>query len=91
MNLVCVDCHQSLWIGQRSAGNSQPYLYTIPEHLEALNLFLVTHRDHLLSCILENDAFMRTIDGREVRISTEEFSPPQVSALASSPLWRHRD
>lgn len=45
-DLVCDDCQQRLWIGQRSAGDTYPYLYATPAHLLALTAFLIVHENH---------------------------------------------
>lgn len=47
-NIVCDDCQQTLWIGQRGAGSTQPRIYTTEPHLQALNAFLIVHENHHL-------------------------------------------
>ena len=45
-HLVCDDCQQTLWIGQRGAGLTQPRIYTTQPHLQALSAFLIVHENH---------------------------------------------
>ena len=41
--ILCHDCKESLWIGQRD------YIYTTPEALAKLNKFLFAHSRHSLT------------------------------------------
>ncbi len=44
--LICHECQQALWVGQGNPGCE--YIYTTPEHLQALKDFLFAHRNHRL-------------------------------------------
>lgn len=47
-DIVCDNCRQKLWIGQRGSGNISPRVYTTPAHIRALEGFLIAHQNHHL-------------------------------------------
>ncbi len=47
-NINCHKCKEALWIGQRD------YIYTVPESLAQLNIFLFKHQGHKLSFDSDN-------------------------------------
>lgn len=63
-NLACVDCKKFLWVGQRGAGSTAPWLYKGREPLKALTSFLNEHQGHALKYV--NGAGLEDGDYEEV-------------------------
>lgn len=78
-NIVCTQCRQHLWVGQRD------YIYSTPEHMSNLASFLHAHLNHPLMFVNEESS---ELDESEEQFADDEDKPqagtPKVLTVAEA-------
>ena len=80
-HLVCTQCLQELWIGQRGSGNRYPAIYSGDEYQAALILFLTTHQRHPLVFGTDDEIEGACRDGKPVAFQSAFADPALLAAI----------